>query len=403
MCGLPDARQLRQQSGAVKRDRPARHTAVARLGGHERLLAQMSRTISPMSHATRPITATRRAIQVAALAATLLSVFWLRGNAEVFCPMGGVESLYTYLREGNLTCSLAVSNFFLLGGTLLSVLLLRRGVCSYLCPVGTISEGLYALRKRLLPAHFAVPATWDRWLRSLKYAVLAAILYFTWSSGELLFRGYCPAYALISRHGTDITVWAYVVSAVLVLASLVVALPFCRWLCPLAAVMNPFSRFAVARVQRDAESCSACRACGKACPMAIPVDQLREVKAARCTSCLQCVEVCTQRRGQALRWGPPAMIARSWSQPVLVALLLLCMVGAVSAAYLFPLPSFIKTRGSEPPHIATLDLELEELTCRGRANLLVWFLERDDLGPPLKFFRLEAWPGPGLVGGPHPL
>ena len=89
------------------------------------------------------------------------------------------------------------------------------------------------------------------------------------------------------------------------------------------------------------------------------------------------------------------MIARSWSQPVLVALLLLCMVGAVSAAYLFPLPSFIKTRGSEPPHIATLDLELEELTCRGRANLLVWFLERDDLGPPLRFFRLEAWPGLG--------
>ena len=165
---------------------------------------------------------TRRAIQIAALAATLLSVFWLRGNAEVFCPMGGVESLYTYLREGNLTCSLAVSNFFLLGGTLLSVLLLRRGVCSYLCPVGAISEGLYALRKRLVARPLRGACEHGTAGCAAEVCGAGGHPVFHLVFGRALFRGYCPAYALISRHGTDITVWAYVISAVLVLASLVV-------------------------------------------------------------------------------------------------------------------------------------------------------------------------------------
>ena len=47
-----------------------------------------------MRHVTSPITVTRRTIQIAVLAATVVGVFWLRGNAEVFCPLGGVESLY---------------------------------------------------------------------------------------------------------------------------------------------------------------------------------------------------------------------------------------------------------------------------------------------------------------------
>jgi hypothetical protein len=40
-------------------------------------------------------------------------------------------------------------------------------------------------------------------------------------------------------------------------------------------------------------------------------------------------------------------------------------------------------------------LTVDELTCRGRANLLVYFLDRDDdlaVDGPL---RVEAWPAPG--------
>jgi len=314
---------------------------------------------------------TRRIIQASMLALTLTGVFVLGANVELWCPLGGLEGLYTYWTEGNLVCSLGVSNFYVLGAVLVMALLLRRAFCGYLCPIGTISEWLGAGARRLGIPAARIPGTIDRGLAWLKYAVLAAILYFTWQAGELLFRGYDPCYALISRHGADITWWAYAVSATIVVASLLVVMPFCRWLCPLAAVLNPFSRFGLARVKRDPAQCTGCRRCAVACPMAIPVDEVTEVTHARCLSCLECVAACPHRSRAALVWGPPAALGRRWPHAVLVAVLVLCVAGAVSAAHLFPFASFVKLQGTAPPQVATLELRVENLSCRGRANLLV--------------------------------
>ena len=70
----------------------------------------------------------------------LSGVFVLGANCERWCPFGGVEAIYTYVAEGNMLCSLGVSNFFILGGVLTATLLVRRAFCGYMCPIGTISE-----------------------------------------------------------------------------------------------------------------------------------------------------------------------------------------------------------------------------------------------------------------------
>jgi len=250
---------------------------------------------------------TRRIVQGSALALVLVGVFVWGANCERWCPFGGVEALYTYAAEGNMLCSLGTSNFFILGGVLLATLLLRRAFCGYLCPIGTISEWSHRAARRLRCPAVKVPPRVDAALGWLKYGVLALILFLTWRASELIFRGFDPCYALISRHGADITIWAYVVAGVILVASLAVMLPFCRWLCPLAAVLNLVSRFGVARIQRDASNCRDCGVCAKRCPMAIPVDRVDQVTAARCLSCLNCVEVCRpgKNRPTALRWGPP--------------------------------------------------------------------------------------------------
>jgi ferredoxin len=341
----------------------------------------------------------RRIVQGAVLAFVLLGVFVWGGNCERWCPFGGVEALYTYAAEGNMLCSLGTSNFFILGGVLLATVLLRRAFCGYLCPIGTISEWTNRLARRLhLPA-VTVPVGVDRVLGLLKYGVLVLILVLTYRAGELIFRGFDPCYALISRHGEDITIWAYVVAGAILVASCIMMLPFCRWFCPLAAVLNVFSRFGLARIHRDGSRCRDCGVCAKRCPMAIPVDQVDQVTASRCISCLNCVEVCRPAKNQppALHWGPPGLLSRGWSQAALLLILFGCTSAAVAASYLFPLPSFVHRRGAAPAETACLQLEVENLTCRGRGNLLVYFLDRDDRFAIPGYYRLEAWPSPTLA------
>ena len=335
---------------------------------------------------------TRRIVQAAALALVVAGVCAVGADCERWCPFGGVEALATYVHEGDMLCSLGTSNFFLLGGVLLMTLLVRRAFCGYLCPIGTISEWVHRAARRLHLPELHVPAAADRLLGLAKYGLLAVILWLTYRTGELIFRGFDPCYALLSRHGEDITWWAYAVSGAIVVVSLAVALPFCRWFCPLAAVLNPFSRFGLARVRRDESACRECGRCARHCPMAIPVDRLEQVTTARCISCLQCVDSCSATRTQALSWGPPRSWGRRWSPAVLVLVLLVCTSGAVAASYLFPLPSFVKVRGERPPEVAEVQLRISDVTCRGRANLLWYFLQREDLYALPGYLKVEAWP-----------
>jgi polyferredoxin len=347
---------------------------------------------------------TRRVVQGGFLALALLGVFYFRANAESWCPFGGIEALYTYVHEGNLLCSLGISNFYVLAALLASVLVVRRAFCGYLCPIGTVSEWLRIASGRLGLPGLRIPAPLDHMLSLAKYLVLAAVLVATWRAGELLFRGYCPAYALVSRHGADITCWAYVVAGAIALVSLIVTMPFCRWFCPLAAVSNPFSRLGLARIKRNLASCSECGRCAASCPMAIPVHQLRQVTSSRCLSCMNCIDACPRKQERPLSWGPPDWLGRVWPRWTVIGVLLLSAGSAVAAAYLAPLPSFVKVRGTPPARIASVELRVRELTCRGRANLLVGFLERDDMyqlpgaEPNLPgYYRLEAWPSPDVA------
>ncbi|UCC29994.1 MAG: 4Fe-4S binding protein [Phycisphaerales bacterium] len=339
----------------------------------------------------------RRVVQFGFLTLTVAGVFLFRGNAERWCPFGGVEALHTYVTEGNLTCSLAVSNFYILAGVLVMTLTLRRAFCGYMCPIGTISEWLQRGVARLGVRPVRLPYKLDRTLSLLKYPLVAIILFFTYKTAELVFRGFDPCYALISRHGEDITFWAYVVSGGIIAGSLIVVMPFCRWLCPLAAVLNPFSRFGFTRITRTEEACVDCGKCAVACPMAIPVNKVRQVTAARCLSCLSCIEACPAGETGAVSWGPPGLVGRRWPVGILIAVLLFCTATAVAASYLFPLPSFTKTRGRKPAETATAELAIHNLACRGNANLLMYYLERDDMFEIPGFIKLEAWPGPGTA------
>ncbi len=215
------------------------------------------------------------------------------GDFEKWCPFGGVESLYLFFSEGTFTCSLGSSNLFLLLALLVLTLLSKRSFCGWVCPLGALGEWLGKLRDLALPGRrWAPPEGVDRWLRLLKYPLLGAILLFTWREKELIFRAFDPYYALASKGGEDISTWAYLALGGLLGGAFFLKQPFCRYLCPLAAVLNPFSRAGLLRVVRSGEKCIQCGACDAACDAGIPVSQVDQVRHARCTQCLDCVAAC---------------------------------------------------------------------------------------------------------------
>lgn len=326
------------------------------------------------------------------LVLTLVGTFVLLANCEKWCPFGGVESLYTYISEGNMACSLGVSSFFILGTTLLGVFIARRAFCAYACPIGTISSWTRSIFKAVGLKTIHLPNGLDRVLSLLKYPLLILILWLTWTASELVFRACCPAYALIGHHGEDITYWAYVLAGAIVLFSIFFTLPFCRWFCPLAAVMNPFSRIGLLRVKRNQDTCIDCGVCAKACPMAIPVDQMVQVNSARCIACFDCVSSCP-KKVNALSWGP--LSGGRWPTWTAVGVLLVSILLAAAFWMIAPLPSFIKEReGFTPPeNTAQVELKVKGLACRGSCNKLYFFLTRDDtLYQVHGYFKIEAWP-----------
>jgi hypothetical protein len=131
--------------------------------------------------------------------------------------------------------------------------------------------------------------------------------------------------------------------------------------------------------------------------MAIPIDQVQDVTAARCTSCLACVGACPKSKDGAISWKFIQPVHSAWSQAAVIAVIVLCTSAAMAASFAFPLPSFVKTHGTAPAETASFTIEISGLTCRGRANLLVYYLQRDDLFAVDGYWKLEAWPDPGLA------
>ena len=99
---------------------------------------------------------------------------------------------------------------------------------------------------------------------------------------------------------------AYVLAG-LVLASLLVQNFWCRYLCPYGALMGLISMFSPARITRTESACIDCAKCAKACPSALPVDRLVQIRSAECMSCLECVAVCPAKGALSLQFAAPKL------------------------------------------------------------------------------------------------
>ncbi len=223
---------------------------------------------------------------------------------EDYCPFGGVESLWGLLTTGEFSCALGPLNLSLMLAVLALALVAKKAFCGWACPIGFLGELAARLGGRVWKRRPLVPSKADGRLKLLRYVVLAAALFFTYRAGELVLRGYDPFYLIFSGlgHGSAGVLSALALST-LALGAFVVPMLFCRYLCPMGAVFDPFSRLGLIRVRRDEAKCTGCGRCARACPHGIAVDQLHTVSHRDCTNCLECMDACPGKDALQLAIG----------------------------------------------------------------------------------------------------
>lgn len=243
----------------------------------------------------------RRIVQLAVLllvTSLALQHQWLgierAAPIDGFCPFGGVTTFLTLVTTGAFLKRVYWASLTLMAITLLMTVVFGRAFCGYLCPLGTLQEWMRALGRKLgFKKDYELPANVDRYARYLKYVMMVAIIYLSFTAGDLVFRTYDPFVALMhfGEESEELLV-GYVLLGLVLASSLFIKNAWCRYFCPLGAFYGVLSKLKLYNIQRDADACTDCGACNRACIAGLDVQHSDVVKELDCTSCMSCVESC---------------------------------------------------------------------------------------------------------------
>lgn len=212
-------------------------------------------------------------------------------------PIAGLLNLKYFLSTLTIPPIHAAALFLLVAFLLIS-LLLKKAFCSWICPIGTLSELFWQLGKKLFGRNFNLPKWLDIPLRGLKYLLLGLVLYLVIPMPAMAIASFLSSpYGIISdvkmmnflRFAGSTTL---IVFSLLIVGSLFIQNLWCRYLCPYGALMGLVSLLSPFKIRRDVDACIDCGKCAKACPSRIPVDRLIQVRTVECSACMSCVEVC---------------------------------------------------------------------------------------------------------------
>jgi len=265
----------------------------------------------------------RRGFQIAFLALniTIGVQFWFfvrffesGGEGPYFPRPSGIEgwlpiAALMNLKATVLTGALPIrfpAGLFLLVAFLAIAFLFRKAFCSWLCPIGTVSEGLWKLGRLVFHRSFALPRWADFPLRASKYLLLAFFLWAVASmSADAIDAFLASPYGLVAdvkmlNFFRYLGTGAGLGIAALLVASLFVQNFWCRYLCPYGALHGLLAWVSPVQIRRDPATCIDCAKCSKACPSLLAVDVKRAIASPECTACLECVAACPVQGALAL-------------------------------------------------------------------------------------------------------
>jgi len=292
---------------------------------------------------------------------------------ESYCPFGGLSSLGSKLNQGTMSCNMSETQVMLGIGLLLGVIIIGKLFCSYLCPIGAVTEWLGKIGEKF-KVRIEMPKYLDRPLRSLKYLILFAALYFTMTSSELFCKEFDPYFASVNLFdNSDLVLYLAIPAFVLtILGAIFFRLFWCKYLCPLGALSNIFLNvvgagaviiaFIIAnvlgaglsyvwliggiilvgmiteigfmrsfilpapKIARNELNCTECGFCEDKCPQGIKISIYEKVTHVDCNLCTDCVYHCPVKNSLSISKKKSFI----YLSPIVVVVLILLSLGAAS-------------------------------------------------------------------------
>lgn len=214
------------------------------------------------------------------------------------CPIGSLQAV---LGSKNFSFS-----FYMVGILMLFSTTLGKFTCGWLCPFGLFQDLLYKIpfvkKLKKLPG--------DKFLVFLKYIILVLFVIILpmfvvdiIGQGDPWFCKYiCPSGMLMGGLPLYITndgireaagflyIYKLSILIVLVILSIIVFRPFCRYLCPLGAIYGLFNPISLTRYKIDKNKCISCGKCKKVCKM--DIDTRVTPNNSLCIRCGDCKKSC---------------------------------------------------------------------------------------------------------------
>lgn len=244
-------------------------------------------------------------------------------GVEGFLPISALMGLKHWFATGALNNIHPAATIILVAIIAMSMVL-KKAFCSWMCPVGTLSESLWMLGQKIFKKSFSVWRWLDYPLRSLKYLLLFFFAFSIWrmSANDLTLFINSPynkvADIKMYLFFADISQFALWTIIGIMVFSIFIKNFWCRYLCPYGALLGLTSLLSPLRITRVKETCIDCDLCTKVCPSNIKVHQVNQVWSDECTSCLRCIEECPVKETLVLRVKRNSVSISHWMMGALV-------------------------------------------------------------------------------------
>ena len=161
-----------------------------------------------------------------------------------------------------------------------STILWGRVYCGRICAFGALTQLMDPIVPRKM--RFEIPVRIEKHANMIKYALLAGVLAYFLVTRDVSIYRYVEPFWMFGLFGTT---GMWVGLALLLVATVFVRNLYCRFLCPVGAMLGILSNLTVFRIKRWSE-CNSCKICEKTCEWgAIRGPKIVASECVRCDDC----------------------------------------------------------------------------------------------------------------------